>query len=55
MSGQRSEDKDTYTVTVRTRLAGITAFRLEALPDPSLPQKGPGRAAPGAFVLTRSR
>ncbi len=31
---------------------GITAFRLEALPDPSLPQKGPGRASSGAFVVT---
>ncbi len=46
------EEKDTYTVAVRTRLAGVTAFRLEALPDPALPQRGPGRASSGAFVVT---
>jgi hypothetical protein len=46
------KDKDAYTVTVRGRRRGITAFRLEALPDPSLPQKGPGRASSGAFVVT---
>src|SRR5262249_30430183 len=28
-----------------------TAFRLEALPDPSLPSMGPGRAGNGKFVL----
>lgn len=41
---------DTYTLTVKTDLTGITAFRLEVLPDPSLPAKGPGRAD-GEFVL----
>jgi hypothetical protein len=46
------KDKDTYTVTVRAPLAGVTAFRLEALPDPSLPRQGPGRAGSGAFVVT---
>ena len=30
---------------------GITALRLEVLPDPRLPNKGPGRAADGNFVL----
>ena len=46
------QEKDTYTVTVRTALEGITAFRLDALPDPSLPQKGPGRSSSGSFVVT---
>jgi hypothetical protein len=46
-------DKDTYTVTVKTPGAPITALRLEALPDPSLPANGPGRSASGNFVLTR--
>jgi len=32
-------------------LAGITAIRLEALTDPKLPNKGPGRATDGNFVL----
>ncbi|HEY3913241.1 MAG TPA: PSD1 and planctomycete cytochrome C domain-containing protein, partial [Verrucomicrobiae bacterium] len=41
-----------YSITCKTRLKGITAFRLEALPDPNLPSYGPGRAANGNFVLT---
>ena len=46
-------DRDTYVVTVRTKLAGITGFKLEALTDPSLPGSGPGRgdAARPNFVL----
>ena len=35
----------------KTKLKGITAIRLEVLPDPSLPAKGPGRAPNGNFVL----
>ena len=35
--------KDTYTITVRTRLRNITGFELETLTDPSLPGNGPGR------------
>ena len=42
-SGKRP-DNDTYTVTVKTDLRGITAFRIELLPDKSLPQGGPGLA-----------
>ena len=44
---------DTYTVTVRTTLKGITGFKLEALTDPSLPGMGPGRGDPERtnFVL----
>jgi mono/diheme cytochrome c family protein len=45
--------KDTYTLTFGAPLAGVTAFRLEALDDPSLPEKGPGRSSSGNFVLTR--
>jgi hypothetical protein len=44
---------DAYTVVAWTALKGITAFRLEALPDPALPQGGAGRAADGNFVLSR--
>src|SRR5690606_34398985 len=36
-------DTDEYTFTVRTKLAGITAFKLEALTDEALPGGGPGR------------
>ncbi len=41
-----------YKVEVRSSLAGITAFRIEALKDPTLPNSGPGRAAQGEFGLT---
>jgi mono/diheme cytochrome c family protein len=46
-------DKDTYTVTAKTNLTGIRGFKLEALTDPSLPGKGPGRgdATRPNFVL----
>jgi hypothetical protein len=41
-----------YTVTAKTRLKGITGFRLEALADANLPFYGPGRAGNGNFVLS---
>jgi hypothetical protein len=42
VSGPLRED-DVYTVTALTTLRGITGVRLEALTDPSLPYRGPGR------------
>jgi hypothetical protein len=45
-------EKDVYTVIAPTDLQGITAIRLEALPDDSLAAKGPGRAQNGNFVLS---
>ena len=36
-------EKDVYTVTVHTKLTGVTGFRLDTLTDDSLPGKGPGR------------
>jgi mono/diheme cytochrome c family protein len=46
-------DRDTYVITVRTKLTGITGFKLDALTDPSLPGTGPGRgeASRPNFVL----
>ncbi|MGH9204701.1 MAG: DUF1549 domain-containing protein, partial [Vicinamibacterales bacterium] len=44
---------DTYTLSAKTDLEGITAFRLETIPDESLPGKGSGRADNGNFVLSR--
>ena len=41
-----------YTLTAATTLEGITAVRLEALPDPSLPKGGPGRDGYGHFRVT---
>ncbi len=43
---------DTYTLTIPSIPAGITALRLEVLPDDSLPKRGPGRAGNGNFVLS---
>ncbi|HEV3120477.1 MAG TPA: DUF1553 domain-containing protein [Isosphaeraceae bacterium] len=49
----KNADQDTYVITLEADLAGITAFRLEAIPDASLPGGGAGRAADGNFVLSR--
>jgi Protein of unknown function (DUF1553)/Protein of unknown function (DUF1549)/Planctomycete cytochrome C len=40
-----------YTIEGSTALPRITAIRLEALPDPSLPKNGPGRDVYGNFQL----
>jgi hypothetical protein len=45
-------DTDTYTISATTELAGITAVRLEALPDASLGGQGPGRTPHGNYVLS---
>jgi Protein of unknown function (DUF1553)/Protein of unknown function (DUF1549) len=42
---------ETYTLNAKVKLTGVTAVRMEALPDPSLPAQGPGRAPNGNFVL----
>ena len=43
---------NTYTVIARAPIAGITAIRIEAVPDARLPGGGPGRDPYGNFVLT---
>ena len=50
--GSDHPEKDAYTLKARTALHGITAFRIEALPDDSLPAHGPGRAENGNAVLS---
>jgi hypothetical protein len=42
----------TYQITASTGLSHITAFRLELIPDPSLPGGGSGRGAGGKGVVT---
>jgi hypothetical protein len=49
--GGASPDKDVYAFSVPVSLKGITALRLEVLPDDSLPAHGPGRAGNGNLVL----
>jgi uncharacterized protein DUF1553/uncharacterized protein DUF1549/cytochrome c len=51
VSGAASE-RDIYVVTAKADLNNITAVRVEALPDASLPKGGPGRDPYGNFLLT---
>jgi hypothetical protein len=51
LAGGDNPSPDRYTITVQTELSGITGFRLEVRPDPSLPSGGPGRAVNGNFAL----
>jgi tetratricopeptide (TPR) repeat protein len=56
LAGGLNPVSDTYAVEAMADLAGITALRLEALPDPSLPHDGPGRHPPsGNFHLDAVR
>ncbi|MEQ1906681.1 MAG: DUF1553 domain-containing protein, partial [Pirellulaceae bacterium] len=52
LAGGENAATTTYTLTFSKLPADITAFRLEVLPDDSLPNKGPGRASNGNFVLS---
>lgn len=45
-------DADDFQLLAKTGLQNITAIRLEALSDATLPGKGPGLAANGNFVLS---
>src|SRR5262249_30696798 len=51
VAGAKSES-DVYVVTAKTSLNKLTGLRIEALPDASLPQGGPGRDPYGNFLLT---
>jgi hypothetical protein len=55
LAAGKNPDKDTYTLKFRLPMAGVTAIRLEALPDDKLPAKGPGRVKHGNFVLSEFR
>ncbi len=50
-AGANSET-ETYIITTKTDLKNITALRLEAMTDASLPKGGPGRDPYGNFLLT---
>ncbi|MBX9656282.1 PSD1 and planctomycete cytochrome C domain-containing protein [bacterium] len=43
---------DSYTIQAKSSSRRLTAIRIEALPDASLPHQGPGRAANGNIGLT---
>jgi tetratricopeptide (TPR) repeat protein len=56
LAGGKNPDRDVYTVIARPGLERIVAIRLEALPDPSLPNNGPGRhPGNGNFYLNELR
>jgi cytochrome c553 len=44
--------RDIYTVSFKTALKGLTAFRLDALTFEELPKGGPGRDPAGGFVVS---
>ncbi len=48
-------DREQFEFTSTAPQRPLTALRLEALVDPSLPQTGPGRAGNGNFQLSRIR
>ena len=48
-----STQAETYQIQIKSPIAKVTAIRLEALTDPSLPKTGPGRASNGNFILSR--
>lgn len=52
LAGGNDLKGDEYSIVTTPGLQHITAIRLEALPDPSLPQNGPGRHPSGNFQLS---
>ncbi len=52
LAGGENPAADSYELKFSVPLRGVTALRLEVLPDDSFPVKGPGRASNGNFVLS---
>ncbi|HVC93939.1 MAG TPA: hypothetical protein VND64_09620, partial [Pirellulales bacterium] len=55
LAGGENQYPEVYTLVARPALERISAIRLEALPDPSFPQNGPGRCTCGNFWLNELR
>ncbi len=55
LASGNNPNRDIYTLVAKTELDKISVIRLEALPDPSLPHGGPGRALSGNFHLNELR
>ena len=51
-AGGADPERDSYTLTFPLPSFAVTGFKLDALPDSTLPNQGPGRAENGNFVLT---
>ncbi len=52
LASGETPDRDAYEFELNGLPTGANALRIEVLPDASLPQKGPGRAGNGNFVLS---
>ena len=52
LAGGKNQADDEYKLTARSPLTKIRSVRLEALTHESLPNRGPGRAGNGNFVLS---
>ena len=52
LASGNNPDKDTYVVTLKNGRKSLSGFRIEVMPDGSLPNLGPGRASNGNFVLS---
>ncbi len=52
LAGGPTGGTNTYSMMASTKLTNISGFRVEVLPDKSLPKNGPGRAGNGNFVLS---
>jgi hypothetical protein len=48
----KKPDKETYKLRIKNLPNPVSALRIDALPQNSLPEKGPGRSANGNFVMT---
>jgi WD40 repeat protein len=53
LASGKNPERDVCTLVARPGLERVTAIRLEALPDPSLPSNGPGRSWNGNFHLNK--
>src|SRR5262249_5497880 len=55
LAGGTNAKGDEYTIQAGVELPEVRAIRLEALPDPSMPNRGPGRHSTGNFQLKAFR
>lgn len=54
VSGKQAMN-ERYTLRLAVAPQAIASLQIEALPDPALPQQGPGRSSSGNFVLSEVR
>ena len=53
LASGKNPDKETYQLSFSLDADKLTGLRLEVLPHPSFPAKGPGRAGNGNFVINQ--